>query len=128
MMSVGGDLSRSVFSFIPNTAEVAFIGMIEGMEEILEREKADEILRLSSDGALTPDALRHSHIARTVHYQRATRIQLTHLDPLHIEHSLDLEREKADEILRLSSDGALTPDALRAVMARKLRVEKVAFT
>lgn len=58
MMSVGGDLSRSVFSFIPNTAEVAFIGMIEGMEEILEREKADEILRLSSDGALTPDALR----------------------------------------------------------------------
>ncbi len=38
-----------------------------------------------------------------------------------------LEREKADEILRLSSDGALTPDALRAVMARKLRVEKVAI-
>ncbi|MDE7388898.1 MAG: amidophosphoribosyltransferase, partial [Muribaculaceae bacterium] len=58
MQSVGGDLSRAVFSFIPNTAEVAFLGMCEGMEEILEREKADEILRLSADGTLTPDVLR----------------------------------------------------------------------
>lgn len=55
--SVGGNLDRAVFSFIPNTAEVAFIGMIEGMNEILERWKADEILRLSGEGVLTPESL-----------------------------------------------------------------------
>ncbi len=39
MMSVGGDLSRSVFSFIPNTAEVAFIGMIEEWKRFLSEKK-----------------------------------------------------------------------------------------
>jgi len=30
--SVGGDIDNTVFSFIPNTAETSFYGMIEGME------------------------------------------------------------------------------------------------
>lgn len=57
LRSVGGDLDRAVFSFIPNTAEVAFIGMIEGMNEILERWKADQILRFGAEGTLTPESL-----------------------------------------------------------------------
>lgn len=31
--SVGGDIDNTVFSFIPNTAETSFYGMIEGMEK-----------------------------------------------------------------------------------------------
>lgn len=40
------DIDNTVFSFIPNTAEVAFIGMCEGLEKKLNEEKTEEILRL----------------------------------------------------------------------------------
>lgn len=41
--SIGGDLDHTVFSFIPNTAEVAYYGMIEGLNEELNRQKLDQI-------------------------------------------------------------------------------------
>ncbi|MBD5208371.1 MAG: amidophosphoribosyltransferase [Bacteroidales bacterium] len=41
--SVGGDLDHSVFSFIPNTAEVAYYGMVEGFEEFLINDKIKAI-------------------------------------------------------------------------------------
>lgn len=50
---VGNDLQNTVFSFIPNTAEVAFIGMIEGFEKLLDTQKADAILKTQSDGNLS---------------------------------------------------------------------------
>lgn len=37
--AVGNDLENSVFSFIPNTAEVAFYGMMEGLSNHLVKEK-----------------------------------------------------------------------------------------
>ena len=40
---LGGNLDDTVFSFIPNTAEVAFLGMTEALNDILEKQKADEI-------------------------------------------------------------------------------------
>lgn len=51
------DFSHTIFSFIPNTAEVAFMGMVEGLEEYLESGKRDEILRLSAAGKLDEDTL-----------------------------------------------------------------------
>ncbi len=50
--AIGRDLDHAVFSFIPNTAEVAFIGMCEGLEDILSQQKAVEISRLSESGPL----------------------------------------------------------------------------
>ncbi len=47
------DFDNSVFSFIPNTAEVAFIGLVEGLQERLEKKKADEIVKLSANGELS---------------------------------------------------------------------------
>ena len=41
--SVGGDLDHSVFSLIPNTAEVAYYGMVEGFEEFLINDKIKAI-------------------------------------------------------------------------------------
>ena len=43
------DLEHSVFSFIPNTAEVAYMGLVEGLNDILNRQKAQMIRALGSD-------------------------------------------------------------------------------
>lgn len=51
------DLDKAVFSFIPNTAEVAFVGMVEGLTKKLDREKMNAITELSDSGSLTSDAL-----------------------------------------------------------------------
>ncbi len=57
MKSIGSDLRHSVFSFIPNTAEVAFIGMVEGLESELDREKSASILKAQAEGTLTAEKL-----------------------------------------------------------------------
>ena len=44
--AVEGDLDHSVFSFIPNTAEVASFGLVQGFEEYLNREKMQQIKAL----------------------------------------------------------------------------------
>ena len=54
MKAIGGNLRDTVFSFIPNTAEVAFIGMIEGLENQLNKSKTLELMELQASGALTP--------------------------------------------------------------------------
>jgi len=38
------DLKNTIFSFIPNTAEVAFYGMVKGMEKYLNKVKTERIL------------------------------------------------------------------------------------
>lgn len=43
LKAIGGDLDNSVFSFIPNTAEVAYYGMLEGLNEYLNQEKYNAI-------------------------------------------------------------------------------------
>ncbi len=42
--AVNYDYANTVFSFIPNTAETAFYGMVKGVEDILKREKKRLIL------------------------------------------------------------------------------------
>lgn len=57
MQAINNDLDTAVLSFIPNTAEVAFIGMVEGFEQILNKRKAEQILNLSKTGKLTSDSV-----------------------------------------------------------------------
>lgn len=45
--SVNNDLDDTVLSFIPNTAEVAYIGMIEGLQKYLADEKFNQIKKLN---------------------------------------------------------------------------------
>ncbi len=52
--SVDGDLYNSVFSFIPNTAEVAFYGMMHGIEQVMIEGKKKAIL---SGNKFTDDEL-----------------------------------------------------------------------
>lgn len=58
LKAVDNDLDHTVLSFIPNTAEVAFIGLVQGFEDYLNHEKTDELLRLQTGGNLTPDAIK----------------------------------------------------------------------
>jgi hypothetical protein BACCOPRO_03110 len=46
LKNIDNDLEHSVFSFIPNTAEVAFYGMLEGLESKLNEYKAEQIRKL----------------------------------------------------------------------------------
>jgi amidophosphoribosyltransferase len=46
--AVDHDLRNTVFSFIPNTAEVAFIGMMQGMEDYLKDVKKRKIKQLGA--------------------------------------------------------------------------------
>jgi len=43
------DLRNTIFSFIPNTAETAFYGMLKGMEQYLNRIKIERILSWGKD-------------------------------------------------------------------------------
>ncbi len=42
--SIDHDLKNTIFSFIPNTAEVAFYGLLKGMEDYLNKVKVQRIL------------------------------------------------------------------------------------
>ena len=44
--AVEGDLEHTIFSFIPNTAEVAYLGLIEGINAHIHNEQATDIMRL----------------------------------------------------------------------------------
>lgn len=59
LQGVDYDLKHSVFSFIPNTAEVAFIGMVEGLEKYLDAYKADKIFQAGSEGLLSPEIIQN---------------------------------------------------------------------
>jgi amidophosphoribosyltransferase len=47
--TLNNDLENSVFSFIPNTAETAFYGMLSGIEMIMKNSKKERILLLGSN-------------------------------------------------------------------------------
>jgi amidophosphoribosyltransferase len=48
LKTVDYDFDNSVFSFIPNTAEVSFYGLIKGLEENLNQQKIQQIQALGS--------------------------------------------------------------------------------
>lgn len=51
LKAVGNDIDHTVFSFIPNTAEVAYNGMLQGLEHYLNTQKAKEIQALGRDAS-----------------------------------------------------------------------------
>jgi amidophosphoribosyltransferase len=61
--TIDHDLDNSVFSFIPNTAEVSFYGMIKGLEDHLNDRKFEQIRSLGNN--VTEEKLRE------IIYQRA---------------------------------------------------------
>jgi amidophosphoribosyltransferase len=56
MKTVNYDFKNTVFSYIPNTAAVAFYGMIDGINDVLDVWKEKEITRMGS--GIKPEQLR----------------------------------------------------------------------
>lgn len=52
------DIDNTVFAFIPNTAEVAFMGLQDGLEEYLDHKKAERIVEAQKEGNLTTEAVK----------------------------------------------------------------------
>lgn len=52
------DLDNTILSFIPNTAEVAYIGMCEGVDEYEKELQCKEILKLDSHAPGFPDKIK----------------------------------------------------------------------
>ena len=46
LKAINNDIDHTVFSFIPNTAEVAFYGMLQGLDDYLNEEKVRQIAAL----------------------------------------------------------------------------------
>ena len=55
LQAVGHDLENTVFSYIPNTAEVAFGGLVDGLHDYLNTWRRDQIEK--GDGKLSADQL-----------------------------------------------------------------------
>lgn len=54
---IDGDLENTVFSFIPNTAEVAYHGMMDGLRFYRRDQVKQEILKAAEAGNLTEDLI-----------------------------------------------------------------------
>lgn len=57
LATIDFDLEHTVFSFIPNTAEVAFMGLREGINKIINERRNEQILALAQAGKLETDTL-----------------------------------------------------------------------
>jgi amidophosphoribosyltransferase len=53
LQEVDYDLENTVFSYIPNTAETAFFGLVEGLEDYLAKQRKKAV----TDGNLSPEEL-----------------------------------------------------------------------
>lgn len=69
LKSVNNDLKNTVFSYIPNTAEVAFGGLVEGIDAYINKWKAEQILGLKdklNDESLAEILSMHPRIHKVV--------------------------------------------------------------
>jgi len=57
LASINHDLENTVFSYIPNTSETAFLGMMKGLEDYLTEVKIRDISALGN--AINPESLAH---------------------------------------------------------------------
>jgi amidophosphoribosyltransferase len=49
LKAINGEVDNTVFSYIPNTAEAAYYGLLAGFDDYLNRQKAEEIVRLGNN-------------------------------------------------------------------------------
>jgi amidophosphoribosyltransferase len=67
MEAIDDNIDNSVFSFIPNTAEMSFYGMMKGMEKQINEEKKQAILKLGSE--INEEKL-HQILARRARFEK----------------------------------------------------------
>jgi amidophosphoribosyltransferase len=55
--AIGGNFDKAVFAFIPNTAETAYYGLMDGLRLFRRQEVRAAILEAQADNTLTPELL-----------------------------------------------------------------------
>ncbi len=80
---LGGSVEKAVFSFIPNTAESAYLGILQETERILRDRGAEEVCRLVKEGRATPDRIRalmdvRVRAEKVAHKDQRLRTFITH--------------------------------------------------
>lgn len=67
LKSVGYDLKHTIFSFIPNTAETAFYGLLKGADDYLKQIKVERILSWGND--IDPEKLTEM-LSRKIRFEK----------------------------------------------------------
>ncbi|MBD5305045.1 MAG: amidophosphoribosyltransferase [Bacteroides sp.] len=67
LKAIDNDIDNTVFSYIPNTAEVAFYGMVQGFNEYLNHEKVREMT--TSSTPLSPERV-HEILSRRIRTEK----------------------------------------------------------
>jgi len=137
LQAVNNDLEHTVFSFIPNTAETAFLGLMEEVERLIRRRNADEIWRLSEAGRLTRDDVMRltngiPRVEKAAHKDQKVRTFITqdiHRGDL-ISHVYDITRGVVNEqdTLVVLDDSIVRGSTLRnsiITMLSRLRPRKI---
>ena len=68
--AVDGDLEHSVLSFIPNTAETAFLGLVDETRRLLRMRQAESIWALHEAGTLTRAQL-HEYVETMIRVEKS---------------------------------------------------------
>ena len=69
LKEINEDVENAVFSYIPNTAETSFFGMVEGAQEFLNKQKTAQIL--AEEGNLSPERL-NEILSKTIRTEKIT--------------------------------------------------------
>ena len=69
LKELNNDVENAVFSYIPNTAEVSYFGMVEGAQDFLNQQKTERILALKDQ--LTPEKLQEI-LSKTIRSEKIT--------------------------------------------------------
>lgn len=67
LKTVNGEIDNTVLGYVPNTAEAAYYGMLQGFNEYLNKEKANEIEALGAN--ITHDKL-HAILSRRIRSEK----------------------------------------------------------
>ncbi|MSR69341.1 MAG: amidophosphoribosyltransferase [Phycisphaerales bacterium] len=78
-----GSVDHAVFSFIPNTSESAYLGLLQETERIMRGRGADEVCKLVAEGRATPERIRslmdvRVRAEKVAHKDQRLRTFITH--------------------------------------------------
>lgn len=83
LQRLGERVDKAVFSFIPNTAESAYLGLLQEVERIMRGRGADEVCKLVAEGKATPERIRalmdvRVRAEKVAHKDQRLRTFITH--------------------------------------------------
>ncbi len=134
---LGESVDRAVFSFIPNTAESAYLGLLQETERIMRHRGAEEVCRLVQEGRATPDRIRtlmdvRVRAEKVAHKDQRLRTFITHDAARRdlVSHVYDITRGtiRPDDTLVVIDDSIVRGTTLREsiiTILTKLNPERI---